>query len=126
VGRLLGFAKIGVRVLLARGRSASGRVTRDLPEAVRGFRGFVLPARQVLFVNALGHQLLPKLLLSLVLSISGWLALRFGFTKARQNYFAFFLLFAARRQRQRKKDNDCETFHLTPSNHKSGSMVCWA
>src|SRR6266478_8340213 len=93
---LLGFAKIGMRVLLARGRRASGRVTRDLPKAVRCFRRFVLPARQVLFVNTLGHQILPKLFLSLVLPISGWLALRFGLTKSWGNNFAFLLSLTAR------------------------------
>src|SRR5260370_28353923 len=67
---LLGFAKIGMRVLLARGRRASGRVTRDLPKAVRCFRRLIFPARQILFLNTLGDQIVPKLFLSLVLSIS--------------------------------------------------------
>jgi len=49
-----------------------------------------------LFVNTLGDQILPKLFLSLVLSISGWLALRFGLTKPWGNNFAFLLFLTAR------------------------------
>src|SRR5260370_8725933 len=65
---LLGFAKIGMRVLLACGGRASGRVARDLPKAVRCFHRFLLPARQVLSVTPLALQTLPTRFLSLVLA----------------------------------------------------------